>query len=384
VERHPGMKQKLVGIEILRFLSAFAVLIWHFQHFYFDPAAAKIVVTHSEEPLYAVFRPFYDFGWLGVNFFWTISGFVFYSQYLKKVSSGDVSGPAFFVRRFSRLYPLHFVTLLIVAALQLVYLKHHSDYFVFPYNSLYDFFVHLIFASGWLTPYTDSFNGPVWSVSTELVIYLVFFLAARYLRIRLLATLALIAFSGIVGIIMIRHQVKGSESNLFFCAFYFFTGGAVHLIVERMQGVIERRRKALIVLCAVIYLALIVFCALFGGTKYLAATIGAPVSIFLLLIIEPYIPSWSARYIVALGNTTYSSYLIHFPIQLSIVLVLGYFGIASADVAQHPLFLAAYMLLVFSLARVVYTAFEAPAQRVLRKRLAWVAPNASSTRMGAE
>lgn len=378
------MKQKLVGIEILRFLSAFAVLIWHFQHFYFDTASAKIVVVHSQEPLYALFRPFYDFGWLGVNFFWTISGFVFYSQYLKKVSSGDVTGPAFFVRRFSRLYPLHLVTLLIVAALQLVYFANHSDYFVFPYNSPYDFFVHLIFASGWLTPYTDSFNGPVWSVSTELVIYLVFFLAARYLRIRLVATLALVVFSAIVGIVMIRHQVKGSESNLFFCAFYFFMGGAVHLIVERMHGVIERRRKALIGLCALVYIALIAFCALFGGTKYLAATIGAPVSIFLLLIIEPYIPSRSARFIVALGNTTYSSYLIHFPIQLGIVLVLGHFGIASAAVAQSPLFLAAYMLLVFSLARLVYIAFEAPAQRILRRRLAWVSSDTPTTRIGAE
>ncbi len=366
------MKQKLVGIEILRFLSAFAVLIWHYQHFYFDPASAKIVVEHTAEPLYGLFQPFYDFGWLGVNFFWTISGFVFYSQYLNKVASREVSGAAFFVRRFSRLYPLHIVTLLIVAGLQLLYLRSHSDYFVFPYNTVYDFFVNLIFASGWLTPYTDSFNGPVWSVSTELVIYLVFFLAARYLRIRLIATLCMVVVSAIIGIVMIRHQVKGSESNLFFCAFYFFMGGAVHLFVEQIQGVIARRRRSLIAVCVLVYIVLVAFCAVFGETKYLVATIGAPVSIFLLLIVEPYIPRRGASFIVALGNTTYSSYLIHFPIQLTIVLLLQQFDIASADVAQSPVFLIAYMTLVFSLARFVYIGFEAPAQGLLRRRLDWV------------
>ncbi|WP_024904676.1 acyltransferase family protein [Robbsia andropogonis] len=363
------MKQKLVGIEILRFLSAFAVLIWHYQHFYFVLPSDEIMATPSEEPFSHLLRPLYDFGWLGVNFFWTISGFVFYSQYLTKVSTREVSGRAFIIRRFSRLYPLHIVTLLIVAALQYVYFHEESHYFVYAYNSLYDFFVNVIFASGWLTPYTDSFNGPVWSVSTELVIYLVFFLAARYLRIEMTGTLFLIVISAAVSIVMVLHRVKGPESNVFFCAFYFFLGGAVHLLVQRMRGLIARRRKEWITICMLIYLALIAFCSTFGATKYLVATVGAPVSIFLLLVIEPYIPRRSAGVIMSLGDTTYASYLIHFPIQLTTVLLLHLCGLDSATTAHNPAFLVIYLAVVFSLAHLVFIGFERPAQRTLRRAL---------------
>ncbi|MGC7406347.1 acyltransferase family protein [Pandoraea pneumonica] len=369
-------KNKLVGIEILRFVSAFAVLIWHYQHFFFSPASASIDVVRSTEPLYALLHPFYDFGWLGVNVFWTISGFIFFNRYLDRIVERTVSGGLFFLNRFSRLYPLHIVTLVAVALLQAYYVRENHAFFVYPYNTPYDFFVNVIFASGWLTPYTDSFNGPVWSVSTEIVIYVAFFLLARFCRIGLIATLLIMCLSAAAGGWLIHHQIKGSESNIVFCAFYFFMGGAVHLIYQRLRHVIEQRRVATVVLCCAVYVGLIGFCAVFGGTKYLAATVIAPVSIVLLQVIDPWIPDWLAAPVVHLGNTTYSSYLIHFPLQLTTVLVLQQWGIASASVAVHAWFLAAYLIVVFVLAHLVYRGFEAPAQNLIRRRMAWLAKRA--------
>lgn len=365
-------KGRMVGIEILRFFSAFAVLIWHYQHFFFRPETASIDVVRSTQPLYSLLYPFYDFGWLGVNVFWTISGFIFFNRYLSKIVARKVSGGLFFLNRFSRLYPLHIVTLIAVAVLQAYYVRENAAFFVYPYNTPYDFFVNVIFASGWLTPYTDSFNGPVWSVSTEIVIYVVFFLLARFCRIGLVWTLLLMCASAAAGGSLIHLQIKGSESNIVFCAFYFFMGGAVHLIYERLRGVIEQHRRATVVLCCLAYVGLIVFCAAFGGTKYLAATVIAPVSIVLLHAIEPWIPERLARPIANLGNTTYSSYLIHFPLQLATVIVLHRMGMSSATLALNPWFLVAYLIVVFSLARGVFRVFEAPAQTFLRRRLAWI------------
>lgn len=365
-------KDRLVGIEILRFFSAFAVLIWHYQHFFFRPASASIDVVRSSQPLYALLHPFYDYGWLGVNVFWAISGFIFFNRYLTKIGARRVSGGLFFLNRFSRLYPLHIVTLIAVAALQAYYVRENHAFFVYPYNTPYDFFVNVIFASGWLTPYTDSFNGPVWSVSTEIVIYVLFFLLARFFRIGLVWTLLLMGLSAAAGGLLIHQQIKGSEANIVFCAFYFFMGGAVHLVYDRLRHVIESHRRATILLCCAAYLGLIGVCVVFGGTKYLAATVIAPVSIVLLRVIEPWIPERLAAPIVNLGNTTYSSYLIHFPLQLTTVIVLSLFGIASATVAMSPWFLAAYLIVVFTLARLVYRVLEAPAQAFIRRRLAWL------------
>ncbi|ODP31738.1 acyltransferase [Pandoraea sp. ISTKB] len=365
-------KGRMVGIEILRFFSAFAVLIWHYQHFFFQPQTASIEVVRSAQPLYGLLHPFYDFGWLGVNVFWTISGFIFFNRYLTKIAAGKVSGGLFFLNRFSRLYPLHIVTLVAVALLQAYYIRHNAAFFIYPYNTPYDFFVNVIFASGWLTPYTDSFNGPVWSVSTEIVIYVAFFLLARFFRIGLAWTLAIMCLSAAAGGLLIHQHVKGSEANIVFCAFYFFMGGAVHLLYERLRDVIEAHRRATVVLCCAAYVGLIAVCALFGGTKYLAATVIAPVSIVLLHAIEPWIPERLASPIANLGNTTYSSYLIHFPLQLTTVIVLQRLGMSSATAAMSPWFLAAYLIIVFALARVVFRVWEAPAQTFLRRHLAWI------------
>ncbi|ANI21790.1 hypothetical protein AB870_26085 [Pandoraea faecigallinarum] len=365
-------KGRMAGIEILRFFSAFAVLVWHYQHFFFRSASASIEVVRDTQPLYTLLHPFYEFGWLGVNVFWTISGFIFFNRYLSKIVAREVRGGLFFLNRFSRLYPLHFVTLIAVALLQACYVRENHTFFVYPYNTPYDFFVNVIFASGWLTPYTDSFNGPVWSVSTEIVIYVAFFLLARFFRIGLVWTLLIVCLSAAAGGLLIHQQIKGSGSNIVFCAFYFFMGGAVHLLYERLRGTIEAHRAATIGACCVAYAGLFAVCAIFGGTKYLAATIVAPVSIVLLHAIEPWIPARLASPIADLGNTTYASYLIHFPLQLATVIGLQRLGMSSATVAMSPWFLAAYLVVVFLLARLVYRTLEAPAQTWLRRRLAWL------------
>lgn len=68
--------EKLLGLEVLRFISALAVLVWHYQHFYCvgDRLAD---FKREEQPLYFLLRPFYEHGYNGVQIFWCISGFIF-------------------------------------------------------------------------------------------------------------------------------------------------------------------------------------------------------------------------------------------------------------------------------------------------------------------
>ena len=113
----PNQKNRLLGIEILRFISAFSILIWHYQHFSFI-ADTPVNFEKEQQPFYSVLKIFYDHGHLGVNVFWCISGFIFFWKYRETLSSGIVDGKKFLIARFSRLYPLHFVTLIIVMMLQ--------------------------------------------------------------------------------------------------------------------------------------------------------------------------------------------------------------------------------------------------------------------------
>jgi peptidoglycan/LPS O-acetylase OafA/YrhL len=70
------------------------------------------------------------------------------------------------------------------------------------------------------------------------------------------------------------------------------------------------------------------------------------------------------RAIVAAGNMTYSSYLLHFPIQLVIVLCFAAAG-RPVPVYSGALF-AVYLLTTLLLSYFTFRFFEAPAQRLIR------------------
>jgi peptidoglycan/LPS O-acetylase OafA/YrhL len=75
-----------------------------------------------------------------------------------------------------------------------------------------------------------------------------------------------------------------------------------------------------------------------------------------------------------LGNATYSSYLIHFPIQLAMVTVLDTMGY-SRTIFFSPVALIAYLVVVIGASLPVFHLFEAPAQDWLRSH-AFRAPKA--------
>jgi peptidoglycan/LPS O-acetylase OafA/YrhL len=64
-----------------------------------------------------------------------------------------------------------------------------------------------------------------------------------------------------------------------------------------------------------------------------------------------------------LGNWTYSSYLLHFPVALLILIGLRISGLDVSAIARQPIFLGAHLVLVFVLSDLCYTFFEAPARR---------------------
>jgi peptidoglycan/LPS O-acetylase OafA/YrhL len=101
---------KLYGLEIIRFFSALAILIFHFQHFSFVGQAPNNFAL-MQLPFYDWLKPVYLNGGLGVQIFWGISGFIFFWKYAKVIEQKALNAKHFFVLRFSRLYPLHLLTL---------------------------------------------------------------------------------------------------------------------------------------------------------------------------------------------------------------------------------------------------------------------------------
>ena len=204
---------KAHGLEILRFFSAFSVLVWHYQHFY---AAEKMAYVANEQPLYKYLSFFYNYGSYGVQIFWCLSGFVFCMRYFLR-NQGVVKIWNFFVNRFSRLYPLHFLTLLLVASLQYIYHYRYDSYFVYQDNGLKSFIRQIFFASSWFDVWRLSFNGPIWSVSVEVFIYFGFVFVLRLASMFKMAALMVTLFCALI-------WFAGIGNEFFECGAYFFVG----------------------------------------------------------------------------------------------------------------------------------------------------------------
>ena len=358
VETAEGGGSKLLGLELVRFACAFAVLVWHYQHFYDILGAPQFV--RAEQPLHAPLALFYGFGLFGVQLFWGISGFIFFWKYGQAIASGAVGGAKFFWLRFSRLYPLHIVTLLIVAALQPLHVALTGDSFVYQGNSLPNFLAQLGMATHWGASVPYSFNGPIWSVSAEIFVYALFFLLVR----RFGPSWALIG--GAVGV-SLAAQFAGAISPALVCTGYFFAGGAAAKLFLRSaeQGTAARDRQV----------AGMVLAAVLGSTWWTGQLADPNVLPFILLVAMPplllvaaqdwrALERWQAP-IQAAGNLTYSSYLLHFPLQLAVA--VGFAASGRAPAVDSAWFLVAYLGVTLVLSRLAFERFERPAQDAIRQ-----------------
>jgi len=203
---------KLLGLELLRFVAAFAVLIWHYQHFAYV-ADQAVGFVRTSQPLYGLLQPFYEVGEYGVWLFWCISGYIFFWKYRDAIHDRTTDGWTFFVLRLSRLYPLHFATLALVAMLQPIYFHLNGYFFVYQDNDLRNFLLQLLLASHWGFDSVPSFDGPVWSISVEVLVYILFFLLLRF-----------VSKSALLNLVIIIACVS-AKGQLFTCLSFFYIGG---------------------------------------------------------------------------------------------------------------------------------------------------------------
>lgn len=364
----PVRANKLLGLEVLRFLTAFAILVYHYQHFAFI-ADKPVDLVSDRLPLYSLLHVFYDAGRYGVWIFWCISGFIFFWKYRDAVADRSVSGWKFFVLRFSRLYPLHFVTLLLVALLQPVYFGLNGYFFVYQDNDLWHFVVQLFMASNWGILYGNSFNGPIWSISIEVLVYILFFL------------MLLVTRSWLLNLVVIAACLIAS-GQVAACFAFFYIGGLAAIAQRAIAATPFRRAAEGAAWLAVIMLPLLAWRVTQGQSEqvdFAPLLIYTPIVLFCLSR-DVAMPASVQKVVEAAGNMTYSSYLLHFPIQLMIVLGLA---ITKTPIPLYNgTFFGAYLAVTLLASYFTYRYFEAPAQNLLRESLLRPRAAAPKTALG--
>ena len=290
----------------------------------------------------------------GVWVFWCISGFIFFWKYRDAISDRSTRGWTFFVFRFSRLYPLHFVTLIIVAILQTAYFRLHGYFFVYQDNDVRHFLLQIFMASEWGLQRGNSFDGPIWSISVEVLVYVVFFLMLRFVTKSALLNLF---------VIVVCLNLKG---QVFSCLTFFLcrrsrgyrSGGRSRPTASRFAT--ESTAWSAVIAIPVLIWMFRLQSAMIDWAFLLTYT---PILLFCLSC-EITLSASTRRLLEAAGNMTYSSYLLHFPIQL---LIASGFAVSGAPIPFYDgLFFAMFITSTLLASYFTYRYLEAPAQALLR------------------
>jgi peptidoglycan/LPS O-acetylase OafA/YrhL len=358
---------RLHSLDALRGVAALSVVFWHWQHFFFEGPAPAPSFRIEAQPLFGVFFLLYRRGILAVDLFFALSGFIFFWLYSRPIAEGRVKAFDFAVLRFSRLYPLHLLTLLLVALGQLNYKRLGGHPFIYTENDLYHFVLNLGMASSIGLERGFSFNAPFWSVSVEVLLYAIFFLLCRWVGPRLFAMIALSLLGFTVLPALYLPAARGLSS--------FFLGGLVHRLYLAIAASRRARAlsKAITVLAVVLWAGTFLFsrrdmslAPLFGRfSEDFPTVVLFPVTILALALGETAGSRLGARLSV-LGDLSYSSYLWHFPLQLALATAARAAGI-GAQAFTSPLMLLAFFALLIPVSLASHHYFEAPGQKLLRR-----------------
>jgi len=356
---------RLHSLDVLRGLAALCVVCWHWQHMFFNPAVGDIQYQRAAQPFFFLLRLFYGEGWRCVDLFFVLSGFVFYWLYADGIASRQVDFKRFAALRGSRLYPLHLLTFSIVLGLQAIYSRVNHVDFVYERQGLIPGVLDVVGVHAWFN-HTQAFNGPFWSVSIEIFVYLVFFLVCLRLKPSWKVTLALV-FAGACVHAFNLEIARGLIG--------FFLGGTSFFGYRNLSAK-TRGMPWMLGLGGWILLGL-------GGLALLHRHLGTSpnlhlpfsisvdvvFSVFIIFIVlaERRHAALFTR-LSFLGDISFSVYLIHFPLQITFVLVNQALG-GTSERFYQPWTMLLFTALLFPLSFLSYHAFERPAQNYLRGRL---------------
>jgi peptidoglycan/LPS O-acetylase OafA/YrhL len=289
--------------------------------------ACLVAFMHFDVYSHFHFLTFYGNGYLFVDFFFVLSGFVISANYQKRLMRWFAIGK-FMLLRFGRLYPLHLFMLvcfigfeLIHAAISTRYVPSPSAPFTGEEKSLPAIAANILLIHSLHLFDTLTWNRPSWSISTEFYSYFIFALMLIWFRKRGWLVIAIVmVVSPVVIAFVSDHNMETSFDYGIIRCIYGFSAGilAFNIYDLYLREPSAFANRVTTTIAEVTSLAIMLTFVFMSGTKTISVL--APY-VFLIVVIAfsldggllSSVMKW--RPLVALGTLSYSIYMIHLFVQ---------------------------------------------------------------------
>ncbi len=344
---------KLPLIELARGLAALAVTFYH----------AGKMMNEAQYSGHVGANGIFELGFLGVDFFFVLSGFIILYVHIKDVGqSGELSRYTW--RRLVRIFPTYWMVFALVLSFNLLFQSTKPQLSFLWFLSQ----ISLIVTEPWL--------GPAWTLKHELLFYLLFgcLIVSRKLGVMCLIlwvasmVACLVFFPGVYDMRLSRPSwLKEPFFELLLHPINFaFLFGMLVAFVAR------RKPEKLTTLIAVLVGALVVgvwyaftnHITWQSSIRYALVPTGFAALLAILVWLSRFnIPVW--RGFVGLGSISYSLYLIHIlPIG---VLYAGSARLGIYEAVPEILLIASGVAMAIFAATLVYFFFEKPSLSKLQR-----------------
>jgi len=207
-------KEEILPLTGIRAVAAWWVVSFHTRGMI--PAFLWVVIQ------------FANFGFMGVDLFFVLSGFVISYNYADKgITDSAKNWKQFMYMRFARLYPVHLFTLLVslsfFLSMKLIHVKTTKDFSGWTATT---FTTNIFMVHAWLPYVHDSWNNASWSISCEWFVYLLFPILSWifYKRLNLAGALAGAFAMAIVPALILTLNPTAPFSTLIKVVFEFTSG----------------------------------------------------------------------------------------------------------------------------------------------------------------
>ncbi|APR87985.1 Acyltransferase [Minicystis rosea] len=360
-----GGRHKIAPLTGVRAVAATWVVLFHLHYF-----VSSAFPTFPE-----VVERFAAAGYLGVDLFFLLSGFVLSYQYLDAFRALSLRPYArFLALRLARIYPVHLFTLMLALGILVVGRARGLAPADPATHSAGAFVANVLLVHAWGVVDQLTWNVPSWSISCEWLAYLAFpILALRLRRIRSrLAAAALVIFGLGFAVVGLRlYGVPSLDANVHGgpvrIAGEFVAGCALFLFHREVQGSAAGARTAAFA-TAFAVLGIVALIMVRRADPF-ALIFFAVLIVALALSPHGLAKPLSAPLVIFFGEASYSLYMTHVIVLRVLKVVFPMSRFAERSLAVRAGVLGGYLALIFAAAALTYVAVERPAREWLRRRI---------------